>query len=41
MVRRRDVEQLPYFAQKKIVAVSSMDRGLFVLRPQVGGGGKR
>jgi choice-of-anchor B domain-containing protein len=28
----------PYFRQKKIVAVSSMDRGLFVLRPRGGGG---
>ena len=26
----------PYFHQKKIVAVSSMERGLFVLQPQVG-----
>lgn len=26
----------PYFHQKRIVAVSSMERGLFVLRPQVG-----
>ena len=26
----------PYFRQKKIVAVSSMDSGLFVLRPRVG-----
>jgi choice-of-anchor B domain-containing protein len=26
----------PYFRQKKIVAVSSQDRGLFVLRPRVG-----
>ena len=26
----------PYFGQKKIVAVSSMDRGLFVLRPALG-----
>jgi choice-of-anchor B domain-containing protein len=25
----------PYFNQKKIVAVSSMDRGLFVLRPRL------
>ena len=30
----------PYFAQKKIVVASTMDRGLFVLRTQVGGGGK-
>ena len=28
----------PYFRQKKIVAVSSIDRGLFVLRPRGGGG---
>jgi choice-of-anchor B domain-containing protein len=27
----------PYFHQKKIVAVSSIDRGLFVLRPRGGG----
>jgi choice-of-anchor B domain-containing protein len=27
----------PYFHQPQIVAVSSMERGLFVLRPQVGG----
>lgn len=26
----------PYFHQKKVVAVSSMDRGLFVLRPRIG-----
>ena len=26
----------PYFHQKKIVAVSSMERGLFILRPQIG-----
>jgi choice-of-anchor B domain-containing protein len=26
----------PYFAQKKIVAASSMDRGLFILRPRIG-----
>jgi choice-of-anchor B domain-containing protein len=26
----------PYFHQKKVVAVSSMDRGLFVLRPSIG-----
>ncbi|MGH2656578.1 MAG: choice-of-anchor B family protein [Actinomycetota bacterium] len=26
----------PFFRQKKIVAVSSMDRGLFVLRPRIG-----
>lgn len=26
----------PYFAQKKVVAVSSMDRGLFILRPRIG-----
>lgn len=26
----------PYFHQKKIVAVSSIDRGLFILRPRVG-----
>jgi hypothetical protein len=32
----------PYFAQDDIVAVSSMDRGLFVLRPDLKGGkGKR
>jgi choice-of-anchor B domain-containing protein len=29
----------PYFRQKKIVAVSSIDRGLFVLRPRGGVGG--
>ena len=28
-----------YFGQKKVVAVSSMDRGLFVVRPHVGAGG--
>lgn len=26
----------PYFRQKKIVAVSSMERGLFILRPRIG-----
>lgn len=26
----------PYFRQKKVVAVSSMDRGLFVLQPRIG-----
>lgn len=26
----------PYFSQKKVVAVNSMDRGLFVLRPRIG-----
>ena len=26
----------PYFRQKKVVAVSSMDSGLFVLRPRIG-----
>ncbi|HSK16893.1 MAG TPA: choice-of-anchor B family protein [Gaiellaceae bacterium] len=29
----------PYFAQKHVVGVSSMDRGLFVLRTKTGGGG--
>jgi choice-of-anchor B domain-containing protein len=29
----------PYYRQKKIVAVSSIDRGLFVLRPRGGVGG--
>ena len=29
----------PYFRQKKIVAVSSIDRGLFVLRPRIGAAG--
>lgn len=29
----------PYFRQKKVVAVSSIDRGLFVLRPRVGAAG--
>ncbi|MGH2750220.1 MAG: choice-of-anchor B family protein [Actinomycetota bacterium] len=29
----------PYFRHRKIVAVSSMDRGLFVLRPRVGAAG--
>ena len=26
----------PYFRQKKVVAVSSMDRGLFILQPRIG-----
>ena len=26
----------PYFKQKKVVAVSSMERGLFILRPRIG-----
>ena len=29
----------PFFAQKGIVAVSSMDRGLFILRPRIGKSG--
>ena len=29
----------PFFAQKGIVAVSSMDRGLFILRPRLGKSG--
>jgi choice-of-anchor B domain-containing protein len=27
----------PYFRQKGVVAVSSIDRGLFILQPRVGG----
>lgn len=30
----------PYFADKDLVAVSSIDRGLFLLRPRVGTGGR-
>ena len=26
----------PYFHQKKVVAATSMDRGLFVLQPRIG-----
>jgi len=26
----------PYFHQKKVVAVSSMERGLFILQPRIG-----